>query len=264
MALQNDATITRYNDTLTASYVLTDAKGTRSTSGSQTEPVVLQRRATRLMRPWRRSRIPTGAPPRTIWPNASAWIWASSSAQRQAMIVKSSARPTVSPPIRPRGCARRWSIGPDAGLVQERAEKLLKSVVADLTDAFNVADLSEAVLLADPARLADEAAAISMMGGRRVVRVRGAGNDLADLFEEFLDDPPGDALVVVEAGDLAKGTRPAQAVRGRRQGRRHRLLCRHRAQSGRCGARRACAPKGFPSRPMRWPMRCRGWARTAA
>lgn len=95
--------------------------------------------------------------------------------------------------------------GPDAGLVQERAEKLLKSVTPDLTDAFNVADLSESVLLADPARLADEAAAISMMGGRRVVRVRGASNDLAELFEQFLDDPPGDALVVVEAGDLAKG-----------------------------------------------------------
>ena len=43
-----------------------------------------------------------------------------------------------------------------------------------------------------------------MMGGRRVVRVRGAGNDLADLLESFLDDPKGDALVVIEAGDLAK------------------------------------------------------------
>ena len=94
--------------------------------------------------------------------------------------------------------------GPDAGLVQERAEKLLKSVVPDLTDPFNVTDLSEAVLLADPARLADEAAAISMMGGRRVVRVRGAGNDLADLLESFMDDPKGDSLVVIEAGDLAK------------------------------------------------------------
>ncbi len=94
--------------------------------------------------------------------------------------------------------------GPDSGLVQERAEKLMKSVVPDLSDAFNVADLSETVLDADPARLADEAAAISMMGGRRVVRVRGAGNGLADLFETFLSDPPGDALVVVEAGDLNK------------------------------------------------------------
>ena len=96
--------------------------------------------------------------------------------------------------------------GPDAGLVQERAEKLLRSVVADLADPFNVADINENALLSDPARLADEAAAISMMGGRRVVRVRGATNNLADLFEQFLDDPPGDALVVVEAGDLNKSS----------------------------------------------------------
>jgi DNA polymerase III subunit delta len=104
----------------------------------------------------------------------------------------------------PKGLMAALVYGPDAGLVQERTEKLMKSVVADLADPFNVADLGEAVLLADPARLADEAAAISMMGGRRVVRVRGAGNDLAELFEAFLDDPKGDALVVAEAGDLAK------------------------------------------------------------
>ena len=119
------------------------------------------------------------------------------------MIVKSheADRYVASPP---KGLTLALVYGPDAGLVQERAEKLLKSVVPDLTDAFNVADLSESTLLADPARLADEAAAISMMGGRRVVRVRGAGNDLADLLESFADDPRGDALVVIEAGDLAK------------------------------------------------------------
>ena len=99
--------------------------------------------------------------------------------------------------------------------MQERAEKLLKSVVPDLTDPFNVADLSEAVLLADPARLADEAAAISMMGGRRVVRVRGAGNDLAESVRVISrrSGQCGDALVVVEAGDLAKDSGLAQVVR---------------------------------------------------
>jgi DNA polymerase-3 subunit delta len=119
------------------------------------------------------------------------------------MIVKShEADRYVSSP--PKGLTIALVYGPDAGLVQERAEKLLKSVVPDLTDAFNVSDLNEDTLLADPARLADEAAAISMMGGRRVVRVRGAGNDLAELLESFLDDPKGDGLVVIEAGDLAK------------------------------------------------------------
>ncbi len=96
--------------------------------------------------------------------------------------------------------------GPDAGLVQERTEKLLKTVVSDLSDPFNAVDISEAALLDDKARLFDEAAAISMMGGRRIIRVRGGGNELAPLFESFLDDHVGDALVVIEAGDLAKNS----------------------------------------------------------
>jgi DNA polymerase-3 subunit delta len=94
--------------------------------------------------------------------------------------------------------------GPDQGLVRERAEALIRSVVPDLKDPFLIADLDDGVLASDPARLFDEAAAISMLGGRRVVRVRSAGNSLAKLFERFLDDPAGDALVVVEGGDLAK------------------------------------------------------------
>jgi DNA polymerase-3 subunit delta len=106
----------------------------------------------------------------------------------------------------PKGLEAALVFGPDTGLVQERAERLLKTVVSDLSDPFNAVDLGEAALLADPARLFDEAAAISMMGGRRVIRVRGAGNDLAGLLESFLEGHAGDALVVVEAGDLAKNS----------------------------------------------------------
>ena len=62
--------------------------------------------------------------------------------------------------------------GPDAGLVRERAETLARGVCPDLHDPFRVAELSGGMLVSDPARLADEAAQISLMGGRRVVRVR--------------------------------------------------------------------------------------------
>ena len=96
--------------------------------------------------------------------------------------------------------------GPDQGLVRERAEAVIKSVVPNLKDPFLIADLDDSTLASDPARLFDESAAIAMLGGRRVVRVRGAGNSLAKLFERFLDDPVGDALVVVEGGDLSKGS----------------------------------------------------------
>jgi DNA polymerase-3 subunit delta len=94
--------------------------------------------------------------------------------------------------------------GPDQGLVHERAEKMAKSVVDDLSDPFRVVDFEESALASDGAKLFDEAAAISMLGGRRVIRIRTGANALAKLFESFLEDAVGDALVVVEGGDLAK------------------------------------------------------------
>ncbi len=94
--------------------------------------------------------------------------------------------------------------GPDRGLVTERANRLAKSVVPDLTDPFRVADLGDGVLDSDPARLADEAQALSMTGGRRVVRVRGVGNGHTSIFESLLENPVGDALIVAEGGDLNK------------------------------------------------------------
>ena len=68
--------------------------------------------------------------------------------------------------------------GPDDGLVRERAGLLARSVCPDLKDPFRVAELAGATLAADPARLADEAAQLSLIGGRRVVRVRGATDAL--------------------------------------------------------------------------------------
>jgi len=92
--------------------------------------------------------------------------------------------------------------GPDAGLVRERADVLGCSVAPDLRDPFRVADLTGAALAADPARLYDEAAQISLMGGQRLVRVREVGDAQSAVFGRFLADPPGGGLVVVEAGDL--------------------------------------------------------------
>lgn len=92
--------------------------------------------------------------------------------------------------------------GPDQGLVQERCRQLAKTVLDDLTDPFRLTDISDADLRQDPARLADEAAAISMMGGRRVVRVRGAADGLSKTFKSFLENPAGDALIIVSAGEL--------------------------------------------------------------
>lgn len=97
--------------------------------------------------------------------------------------------------------------GSDAGLVRERSDTLARTVCPDLSDPFRIAELTGAGLAADPARLADEAAQLSLTGGRRVVRVRGAADGLSRLFAGFFDalsgEAPGDALIVAEAGELA-------------------------------------------------------------
>jgi DNA polymerase-3 subunit delta len=92
--------------------------------------------------------------------------------------------------------------GPDTGLVRERADTLARTVCPDLKDPFRVANLNGSGIFADPARLADEAAQMSLIGGRRIVRVRDATDRLAKLFAGFLDTAPGDGFVVAEAGEL--------------------------------------------------------------
>jgi DNA polymerase III subunit delta len=92
--------------------------------------------------------------------------------------------------------------GNDDGLIAERAVALAKTVCEDLKDPFRVVDISGDVLKGDPARLADEFGAMSMLGGRRVIRVRPAGEESATALENLAAASAGDALVVIEGGNL--------------------------------------------------------------
>jgi DNA polymerase III subunit delta len=105
--------------------------------------------------------------------------------------------------------------GPDAGLVRERAEALAKAVAPDLDDPFRVMTLPGSALAADPARLNDEMAALSFTGGRRLVRVKDAGDALGAPFAGLLDDPPaGDSVAIAEGGDLAARSALRRAFEG--------------------------------------------------
>jgi len=101
--------------------------------------------------------------------------------------------------------------GPDAGLVHERMNALTVSVAGTLDDPFRIGEFSSSALRDDGAKLADEAAALSFSGGRRVVRIRAENERLdsgvAEAFEAFFENPVGDALVILAAGDV--GTRAA-------------------------------------------------------
>lgn len=97
--------------------------------------------------------------------------------------------------------------GPNEGLVRERAGGLTARIVEDVRDPFRVCELTGDDLRGDPARLSDEAAAIAMTGGRRVIRVRDAGNAHTDYFQAILESPVGDALIIAEAGNLESKSR---------------------------------------------------------
>ena len=92
--------------------------------------------------------------------------------------------------------------GNDDGLIAERALALAKTVCEDLKDPFRVVDIGGDVLKGDPARLADEFGAMSLMGGRRVIRVRPAGEETTTALENLVEAVAGDALIVIEGGNL--------------------------------------------------------------
>ncbi|MCW2308654.1 DNA polymerase III subunit delta [Rhodobium gokarnense] len=97
--------------------------------------------------------------------------------------------------------------GPDTGLVNERCKALVKTATAGSEDPFALVTLDASEIASDPSRLADEALQIAMFGDRRTVWVRNAGTqNIVPAVEPLIAEPPTDSLVVIEAGDLKKGT----------------------------------------------------------
>ena len=103
--------------------------------------------------------------------------------------------------------------GRDRSGVHERADKLAARIAVRPDDPFDVALLTEADIDRDPAKLADELSAMSLMGGRRLVRLRltegktGPEKAAAEAFKVHAEggfNP--DAFFLVEAGALEKSS----------------------------------------------------------
>ena len=90
--------------------------------------------------------------------------------------------------------------GDDEGLIRERAATLIQQAVGSLSDPFRNVELDRSGWT----KLADEMTALSMIGGRRAVRVRDATDAILENLKAALHTA-GDALVVLEAPELAKG-----------------------------------------------------------
>jgi DNA polymerase-3 subunit delta len=101
--------------------------------------------------------------------------------------------------------------GPDRGLMRERSELLLQTCGAAADDPFSRLDMSAASVCADPVALVDEARAMALLGGRRCVRVRDGSDSIAGAVQLLLAAAPWEAFIIIEAGDLGKGSPLRQA-----------------------------------------------------
>src|SRR4051794_14654797 len=99
--------------------------------------------------------------------------------------------------------------GEDEGLIRHRADLLTQAVIGARDDPFRVAWLARE----DHNRLLEEASAIAMLGGRRVVRVRDAADALVGALEQAAS-APGDSLVVLEASALPARSKLRALVEG--------------------------------------------------
>lgn len=110
----------------------------------------------------------------------------------------------------PGACRAVLLHGEDTGLMRERANALARLVAGSLDDPFRVAALERDT----HDRLEEEATALSLMGGRRVVRVRDGADALLAPLERTLRSRT-DALIVIEAPGLASRSKLRAALEAR-------------------------------------------------
>lgn len=104
--------------------------------------------------------------------------------------------------------------GPDRGLVSERGKAYAQSTGLPLDDPFSVVKLDGPEVEKGDGRLSQEARTVPMFSDRRLLWVRNAAGQkgLADEVKALLAEPPRDATILIEAGDLKKGAPLRAAV----------------------------------------------------
>ncbi|HEY5378203.1 MAG TPA: DNA polymerase III subunit delta [Pseudolabrys sp.] len=96
--------------------------------------------------------------------------------------------------------------GPDAGLVRERADALVKASVDDPNDPFAFVRIEGEDLAGNPSRLVEEAHTVPLFGGRRAVLVKAGSRNIVGSVEPVVNAPSDECRVIIEAGDLKKSS----------------------------------------------------------
>lgn len=107
--------------------------------------------------------------------------------------------------------------GPDESMAEDIARTLASRVGPDAERI----DIAGSELRGDPARLADEAASISLFGGARYIRLRLGANDPVEPIETLLDAPQAGTPVIATAPNLTKANKIRKLVESHKRAKAH-------------------------------------------
>ena len=106
---------------------------------------------------------------------------------------------------KPDDSVKAWIIyGANEGLIAEYVKNLTKAIAPDIFDPFQVVYLNGDDVNADAGVLIGEFNAQSLMGGRRVIVIKDADNNLTKVFKTMFEDAKSDTLVIAYSSTLNK------------------------------------------------------------
>ena len=96
--------------------------------------------------------------------------------------------------------------GPDFGSVLETAEQIAKMITPDLKDDFCVVRLNPQKIKENKSVVLDNANAMSLMGGRKLIWIKESDNSCSFVPEEVFEQIKTDAFILMTADNLQKNS----------------------------------------------------------
>ena len=96
--------------------------------------------------------------------------------------------------------------GPDFGVVQEVSEKIISFIVSNPSDEFSVIKITPQKIKEIPSILLDEGNASGLFGGRKVLWLKNADNNVLEAVENYLDHIQNNTFLLITADNLTKNS----------------------------------------------------------
>lgn len=98
--------------------------------------------------------------------------------------------------------------GPDRGQVLENFNMASDAIAPDSDDGFSVFEFKADDIKEDPSKLFDEATTISFLSSQKVIKIKDATNDIADILKDLLKSTDKlEAFIIMSADELTPSSK---------------------------------------------------------